>query len=291
MGFRYSFILLGFLLFLAACQDPVPKFDVEKRDLTENFKSYWFDGQAEITSYIFEQERYGEIREGTAVLIFVTEDFLPGAQVKADQPSETNIPVLKLNKTKNFITGIYPYSIMSSVFLPLEEKNHAIKVSTSVQEWCGHTYTQLNNRNDFEVRSHSYFEGEADQSFSLDKTYLEDEIWTIIRINPEELPTGTIEIIPSFEFLRMSHQEIKPYTANVSLKLLDGIQNFTLHYPELERTLVIQFEPLFPYKLLGWQETSAKLSAKATINKQIKSDYWSKNKIEHLHLRDTLKLN
>src|SRR5690606_11722530 len=111
MGFRYSLILLGFLLILAACQDPVPKFDVEKRDLIENFKSYWFDGQAEITSYTLEQERYGEIREGTAVLIYVTEDFLPGAQVKADQPSETNIPVLKLNKTKNFITGIYPYSI------------------------------------------------------------------------------------------------------------------------------------------------------------------------------------
>ncbi|MDP1340568.1 hypothetical protein, partial [Klebsiella variicola] len=86
--------------------------------------------------------------------------------VKADQPSETNIPVLKLNKTKNFITGIYPYSIMSSVFFPLEEISHALKISTSVQEWCGHTYTQLNNRNKFEIKSHSYFEGEADQCFS-----------------------------------------------------------------------------------------------------------------------------
>lgn len=291
MGFRFSLILLGFLFILNACQDPVPKFDVEKRDLTENFKSYWFDGQAEITSYIFEQERYGEMREGTAVLIFVTEDFLPGTQVKADQPSETNIPVLKLNKTKNFITGIYPYSIMSSVFFPLEEISHVLKISTSVQEWCGHTYTQLNNRNKFEIKSHSYFEGEADQCFSLNKNPLEEELWTQIRINPDELPVGNIEIIPSFEFLRLSHQEIKPYTANVSLKLLDGIQNYTLHYPELERTLVIQFEPVFPYKLLGWSETSAKLSAKATINKQIKSDYWSKNMIEHLHLRDSLHLN
>src|SRR5690606_16867010 len=174
MVFRFSFILLGFLFILTACQDSVLKPETEKRILTDNFKDYWFDGQAEITSYTLEQERYGEMREGSAVLIYVTEDFLPEIQVKANQASENNTTVLKLNKTKNYFTGIYPYSIMTSVFYPIETRDHAIKVTTSVQEWCGHTYIQLHNRNDFEIRSHSYFEGEADQLFSLNKIFLED---------------------------------------------------------------------------------------------------------------------
>ncbi len=291
MAFRYSLSLLGLLFMLTACQDPVPEFDAEIRDLTDSFKDYWFDGQAEITSYSLQQERYGEMREGTAVLIYVTEDFLPGVQVKADKPSDKSIPVLKLNKTKNYLTGIYPYSIMSSVFFPLEERNHAIKVSTSVQEWCGHTYTQLNNRKDFEIRSHSYFEGEADQSFSLDKIYLEDEIWTQLRINPEELPVGDIEMVPSFEFARLRHREIKPYYVQATLNLMDGVQEYSLLYHELDRTLTIRFEPVSPFKIIGWEETIGDFTSKATINEQIKSEYWNKNKNEHLHLRESLNLN
>lgn len=291
MPFRFSFIFLGFLFILTACQDPVPAFEAEKRELTENFKNYWFDGQAEISSYTLEQERYGEMREGTAVLIYVTEDFLPEIQVKADNPSDKNITVLKLNKTKNYLTGIYPYSIMNSVFYPVETKNHALKISTSVQEWCGHTYTQLNNRKDFEVRLHSYFEGEADQSFSLDKIYLEDEIWTQLRINPEELPVGNIEIIPSFEFARLRHRKIKPYYAQASLRLIDGVQEYSLLFHELDRTLTIQFEPVSPYKIIGWEETVDDFTTKSSLNNQIKSDYWNKNKNEDLHLRDSLNLN
>jgi len=291
MAFRYSFILLGLLLILTACQDSVPAFDAEKRDLTENFKNYWFDGRAEITSYTLEQERYGEMREGTAVLIYVTEDFLPDAQVKADQSSDRNITVLKLNKTKNYLTGIYPYSIMNSVFYPVEVKNQALKVSTSVQEWCGHTYTQLNNRKDFEIRSHSYFEGEADRVFSLDKHFLEDEVWTQLRINPEELPVGNIEMIPSFEFARLRHRKIKPYYVQATLKLIDGVQEYKLLYHELDRTLTIRFEPVSPFKIISWEETMGDFTSKATIDKQIKSDYWHKNKNEDLHLRDSLNLN
>lgn len=291
MDSRLSILLLAFVLFLIGCQTPNESPESEKRNLTEPFKNYWFSGQAEITSYTLQQERYGEMRQGSAALIYVTEDFLPETQVKADNPSDQNIPVLKLNKTKNYLTGIYPYSIMSSVFSPLEEKNHALKVSTSVQEWCGHTYTQLNNRSHFEIRSHSYFEGEADQIFSLNKTYLEDEVWTLIRINPDELPTGTIEIIPSFEFARLRHKEIKPYRADASLKLIDGVQIYSLHYPDLNRTLSISFEPVSPYKIIGWEEKTGDFISTAKKDSQIHSDYWTKNKNEHLYLRDSLNLN
>ena len=161
---------------------------VNTRELSKEFKDYWYAGNAEITSYEIKQARYGELREGTAVTIFVTEDFLPGAQVKANNPSKENIPVLKLNSTKKFLTGIYPYSIMTSTFSPVNSEEHALKVSNSVQEWCGHVYAQLNNKKQFEVTAHSYFEGEADQNMKLPKTWLENELWNLIRINPNELP-------------------------------------------------------------------------------------------------------
>jgi hypothetical protein len=144
-------------------QEVAGKFDSRMQDqktpLSQEFKSYWYNGEAEISSFKLMQERYGEIREGRAVLIYVTEDFLPDIQVKAENYDPDNIPVLKLNSTKKFITGMYPYSIMQSSFYPVQQQSHALKVSASIQEWCGQVYAQLNNRENFEVLSHSYFEG------------------------------------------------------------------------------------------------------------------------------------
>src|SRR5688500_3533552 len=78
---------------------------------TTQFKDYWHAGKAEVSSYHLNQSRYGESRRGKAVLIFVTEDLSKKLQVKLDDPSRRNkINVLKLNFTKKFITGIYPYS-------------------------------------------------------------------------------------------------------------------------------------------------------------------------------------
>ncbi len=263
--------------------------------LSEEFKAYWFANAAEITSYTLEQARYGEIREGSAVLVFVTEPFLKDEQVKADLLSSTNIPVLKLNATKNFYTGIYPYSIMQSVFYPLANNQHALKISCSVQEWCGHVYTQLNNRSEFEVTSHSYFEGEADENFNLGKTILESELWTQLRINPESLPIGDLEIIPSFEFLRLRHVPFKAYAA--SAELLSG--TYTITYPDLNRSLSINFNPQFPFNITSWEESfisgygdNAKaLTTKATQLKTIKSDYWNKTTNDDFKLRESLGLN
>ncbi len=262
--------------------------------LSQEFKDYWYAGEAEITSYKLEQARYGEMRDGTAVLVFVTEDFLPEAQVKADNYSESNIPVLKLNATKKFNTGIYPYSIMQSIFYPVANNEHAIKVTASVQEWCGHVYTQINNRDNFEVMSHSYFQSEADQSFNIEKTWTENELWTKLRIDPKSLPTGELNIIPSLEFTRLRHKDIKAYSAFANLD--NG--TYTVTYPELERTLKINFNPEFPYEISGWKETtvsgygsSAKtLTTKATKLESIKSAYWSKNNNADEGLRKTLKL-
>ncbi|PKA83999.1 hypothetical protein ATE92_2169 [Ulvibacter sp. MAR_2010_11] len=271
------------------------KREPKPRNLSEEFKAYWYNGTAEITSYDLSQERYGEIREGSAVTIFVTEDFLPSEQVKANNYSEENISVLKLNQMKNFLTGIYPYSIMSSTFSPVKHTGHALKVSNSVQEWCGMVYAQLNNKNDFEIEAYSYFEGEADQSIKLPKAWLENELWNLIRINPEELPTGDISIIPSFEYLRLRHKKLDAYPAFAGLKQGDSLTSYSINYPELQRQLVIYFNSTFPYEIEKWEETNAtqphdtlRLKTTATKMKRIRTSYWTQNSNKDVILRDSL---
>lgn len=269
-----------------------------QKQLSEEFKAYWYGGDAEITSYELHQARYGELRKGTAVLIYVTEPFLAEKQVKADEARPDNIPVLKLNTTKKFLTGIYPYSIMESSFYPVHDPEHALKVSLSVQEWCGHVYAQINNREQFEVTSHSYFEKEADQNFSLEKTLLENEVWNKIRISPDSLPLGKIQVVPSLEFVRLAHVQLKSYTADASLENKGAIHTYSLHYPELERTLTISYSSDFPYTIEHWTETyksgfgenSAMLTTTATKMKRIKSAYWQKNANSDVFLRDSLSL-
>lgn len=245
------------------------------------FNAYWYQGKAEITSYKLTQARYGELHEGMSVQVFVTEDFLPEKQVKADYKNDNNIPVLKLNSTKKFVTGIYPYSIMTSTFSPINLNQQALKVSFSSQEWCGNTFAQLNNRTNFEVDFHSYFESNADRKQTLEKNVLENELWNQLRISPESLPIGNLDIIPSFEFLALNHQEIKAYKAEASLTKTENFIKYTIKYPELERTLTIKATKEFPYIIEYWEEIITKrgktLTTKAEKIKTIQSAYWSKN--------------
>lgn len=272
--------------------------ETTSKPLSEAFKKYWYAGDAEITSYELEQSRYGEIRNGKAVLIYVTEPFLKEEQVKADGNNPDNVPVLKLNSTKKYLTGIYPYSIMSSTFSPVKDSGHALKVSFSAQEWCGQVYAQLNNREQFEIASHSYFESEGDQQLKLDKHILENDLWNKIRIDPEGLPVGSVEIIPSFEFIRLSHKEFKPFTATITLTEKEGIHTYRIDYSELQRTLEINFRSSFPYGIESWSDTfksgygaqAKTMTSKGTKINTLKTPYWRQNSNSYLPLRDTLGL-
>lgn len=296
---RINYILL-ILLICTSCAKKKEQLPIKKEDAKttiskhKNFNEYWYDGFAEITSYKLLQSRYGEVHEGTAVTIFVTEPFLPEKQVKADYQNESNIPVLKLNKTKKFVTGIYPYSLMTSTFSPLGKMQNAIKISFSSQEWCGNTFAQLNNRENFEIDFRSYFETNADKKITLQKEILENELWNLLRISPENLPIGQHKIIPSFEYLSLNHKELKAYNANCELLKEDDTSIYVLKFPELNRTLKISFENTFPFYINQWEEIVVKnnqeLVTKATKIKQIKSKYWSKNSPKDKDLRLELNL-
>ncbi len=297
IGLRFFTCGIFLVLSIMGCKEkPVEKeSELPERSLSEAFKSYWFSGQAEITSYKLEQSRYGEMRDGVAVLIFVTEDFLPQEQVKATKSSTNTIPVLKLNATKKFLTGIYPYSIMQSSFYPLEGNSHALKSVVSIQEWCGQMYVQLNNQDNFEVESHSYFEGEADQKLNLSPTNLENEIWMQLRIDPDLLPTGNLDMIPSLEYLRLAHQEIKSYSAMAEFYQDQELSVYKISYPELKRELKIYFHNAAPFLIEKWieqtQQNGEVQISTAKKMETIKIDYWNKNANKDLPLRERLKLN
>ncbi len=301
-----KFILAGALL-LGYCSDTDENTfqlaDNENlRHNTSEFKDYWYAGEAELTSYELEQARYGEKRSGQAVLVFVTEDFLPDKQVKDESGSSVSTSVLKLNYTKKFYTGIYPYSMMTSIFTPVNDEDYpnTLKVSTSSQEWCGHTYLQINHKNDaYQITGHSYFENEADQELAVTPDFLEDEIWTQIRIEPASLPVGTFQVLPGSFYLRLKHKPMEPVVANCSVTESDGIYTYTIEYPSLSRTLSIEFEEAFPHSIQGWKETypsgfgsnAQTMTSTATKTASIKNDYWNKNGTSDNALRDQLQLD
>lgn len=294
----YAPIIFSFLVMFCSDSKVANKKSVNETSVKvqkKDFNAYWYEGKAEITSYKLTQTRYGELHKGTAVNIFVTEDFLPEKQVKADYKNEKNVPILKLNSTKKFTTGIYPYSLMTSTFTPIDLNKETIKVSFSGQEWCGNTFVQLNNRKKYEIQFFSYFESDADKDIFLEKSKLENEIWNELRINPNKIKTGNYKIVPALDFLALKHKEIKAYDAIVKLSKDDNLILCFIEYPSLERSLTIKLDNKFPYTIESWEETiierGKKLTTTASKIKTIKSAYWRKNSISDTQERKLLGLD
>ncbi len=263
-------------------------------------QNYWYAGGAEITSYKLTQARYGELHEGKAVLVFVTEPFSKSSWTKADNPTDQDVPVMKLNFTKKFNTGVYPYSMMTSTFLPVDKKHgeSSIKISSSSQEWCGHTFMEMKNKPGakYDLSLNSYFEGESFTS-EVEKLPLEDDIWTMIRTRPADLPVGKVKMIPSFFYLRLGHQKAQGYDCQITIEIVDqSTQKYILNYPDLDRTLKIEHKRGFPYEIVSWEETyvsgwgkdKKKLTTKAKRINTIMSDYWNRHGNADSKLRERL---
>jgi len=139
------------------------------------FWKTWGDGFAELTSYDLQYPRYGAPRPGVAVSIFVAETFANSLRVKSDpgvRDKKDEFPVMKLNLVEDFQTGIYDYNLMLQSFVALEGVNGRpagvlTKVAWSSQEWCGNLFKQaLLDKGAVRVTSHSYFDGEGDQTLN-----------------------------------------------------------------------------------------------------------------------------
>jgi hypothetical protein len=300
-----NLIIISLLVFLSSsCEEVRSPDSPDERSLSgislpEGFGDYWYQGKAELSSYNLEQVRYGSVHDGVAVLIFVTEPFSKSSQVKKDYADggEDEITVLKINKTKSFNTGLYPYQLMNSTFSPVEigQYPHALKSATTVQEWCGHVYSQYNLRDaGYQWRSFSYFGSEGEQQSSLGMVWLEDGIWNQIRLNPKLLPTGSFRMVPSSFFNRLKHQEVKGREATASLKKDGELSTYNLNYPALNRSLTVRFNSKFPFEIESWEERYPEggrmMTTRATLNKRINKAYWNYNRPEDEALREELGL-
>lgn len=313
-------LLLLFIAGLAACQNrenqpgaTVPKNELARPAATAFKKSnpqlgdYWYQGKAEVSRYELQQNRYADVHPGEAVLIFVTEDFLTDKQVKNENYTHPNsTPILKMNMTRKFTTGLYDYMIMSSVFTPVKVKDfpQTLKVATTTQEWCGHTYQQLNFRDGlYKNTLHSYFENEADQTTEVAYAILEDELFNRIRMNPDGLPTGQLNILPGTAIVRLLHLPFEALEATASLSAYAGtdfsgknLKAYTIEYPRLNRTLEIVFQPEAPYIIEGWTDAYPSIMDRkvrksvARRTKTILSPYWQKHDMKDRALRQELGL-
>lgn len=260
---------------------------------TEQIKDFWFNG-AEINRYALTQSRYGSEHPGHAEFIFVTEPFLTEAQVKHEYGPGPSTDVLKLNALRTFNTGIYSYRTMTSTFKPIDQVDfpHALKTATSVQDWCGQAFQQLNRTENgwhFELRS--YFQAEGDQSATLSEAYLEDALWLQVRLDPTALPTKEFLAIPGSVYTRFAHKEIKTYQAIGSLQSNNKTSIYSITYPELSRTLQVEFDTEFPHIIREWQEVDPKGTTSAVLEDRImNSYYWSENSPKDAYKREQLGL-
>jgi hypothetical protein len=253
-------------------------------NIDNNFNAYWYAGKAEVNSYDYFIDRYDQPRKGYAVLVFVTEDFSKSKHVKLDDPAKAGddrVPVLKINALQKFNTGIYDYSMMSSIFTPVDlNKNpRSLKMTTTVQDWCGHIFTQMDEKKDkYHVSQFSYFEMEGDKASDTEGAMLEDEILTRLRINPANIPTGEVKLIPNLTYTRLRHKPIEPMSAKIEVKDIANKQRSLVVKYTAGRRLEIDYEAAFPYKIMriGEYDGDKKMS-EAILKKSIMSDYWTKN--------------
>ena len=279
----------------------------QKNNVATN--KYWTQGKAEVNVYELHQNRYNENHPGQVVSIFVTEDFLTDKQVKNETYSNSNSTwTFKNIQLKKFTTGIYDYALFSSVFTPIDRSKFpkSLKVSASSQDWCGTIYTQFNLifNMDYKVEQRSYFEKEGDISIRIKRPTLEDEVFTVLRMNPAFLKKGRVQMIPPANYIQLKHLKLQTYEAKASLKpylkedLKGGnLMEYTLEYTSLKRTMRIVFENKAPYKIVGWFETfpsafDGKLrTTKAVLKKQKMLPYWSQNSLKDAKLRKELGFN
>jgi hypothetical protein len=199
-----------------------------------------------------------------------------------------------MNGITRFTTGLYDYSIMTSVFTPVKTRDfpRTLKVTHSTQDWCGQVYNQINLQGEqYKYQLFSYFESEGDEQKNASANLLEEEVMNRIRMDYLSLPTGKeLKIIPSLTFLRLKHQPYQAYTANASLKDYQGtdftgeaLKAYVLEYPEFQRTLTIVFSSVAPYYIEGWVDSypsifDGKLRTTTAVKKNtVLLDYWAKN--------------
>jgi len=259
----------------------------------DEFGDLWYDGKAELDGYRLEVSRYGEPRQGTAVMIFVTEPFSQTERVKADKPGPTTFNAFKLNLVRDFQTGIYDYNTMVSVFT--HDSDFALsKVSFSSAEWCGHMYQDLIVHPDrVDGRRFSYFAGESgDYSLEHPKDGIqEDQLFVLVRsLRNEFLASGetrTFPFLPGPYVERLQHKE--PGWTDIEITRRKNTQSlsvpagsFQVRVYDLKvgdgREGTFYVEDAYPHRIVRWELPPDQMGE---LTGSIREPYWSLNHNGH----------
>lgn len=258
------------------------------------FWKHWGDGRAELSGYRVKFPRYQEIREGRSTLVFVTETFTDAQRVKSDGGHRDEYPVMKLNVVRDFQTGIYDYNVMTSSFHRLDGAGSVglpVKVSMSMQEWCGHVFEQVIPGDDSVTwTSHSYFDGEADRVRDLGHRaggmYV-DALPAVVRgiMGPVVEPGGamTVPALSSLEWGRMLHQTpawgqltLSADEDSTSVSVPAGTFDVNVVRSQLDDgpTTTWYVEVDWPHRLIRWVSTSGE---EAELLGSERLPYWSQH--------------
>ncbi|MGE5275591.1 MAG: hypothetical protein ACM3SU_01240 [Acidobacteriota bacterium] len=260
------------------------------------FWKHWGDGKAELAGYDLTFPRYGELRRGVAVTVFVTETFSNSLRVKSDpgkHPKSDEFPVMKLNLVEDFSTGIYDYNLMTSAFVALSPVNgrpagSATKVSFSSQEWCGNVYGQLLfDATSARQTSHSYFDGEADQSrvLPVPADGLSGDallLWARGLAGPLLAPgeRRQVPLVQSIEAARLAHRHIEILRATLERDAASSRATVPAGSFEVERRTVeiaggptwrIAVESAEPHRIIEWETSDGQ---KASLLGSDRLPYW-----------------
>ena len=238
--------------------------------VADRFGDHWWDGKAELDGYRLKVSRYGQERQGTCVMIYVTEPFSESKRVKADDPDsnpQDTFNALKLNIVRDFQTGIYDYNTMVSVFVRSDDFAPS-KISFTSAEWCGHVYEEL-LFDKGKVRGHyySYFEDESGprQVELPNGGIAEDNLFILLRglrgpfLEPGE--TQRIVLLPSVYFGRLAHSpfgwvsaEIKRESKETAVTVPAGKFNAFVYKLEVEdgRRGTFYVEDQYPHRIVKW---------------------------------------
>lgn len=255
---------------------------------SSSFWEAWGDGRAELNHYDAVMERYGAPREAEIVLIYVTEPVSRRTLVKDDDAQgRDRLDVLKLNVSERFLTGIYPYSVMTSVFSPVDDWGGArfqpVKLTLTAQEWCGHVFRGVWPRADsFRTTLFSYFadEGEATATVAAPAgTLYEDALLIQLRELDGLFNTGGDwrgPLVPSLWRQRKSHRPLEPAEATITRAgtTRDGVAvtRFTLTQGDYTRTFDV--ETAASRRVLAWETSDGD---RAVLVQSERLPYWQLN--------------
>jgi hypothetical protein len=275
------------LVFLGSCShEPAPA--VPRTD--GEFETLWYDGQAEVAGYVWKGSRYGEMRTGEAVAIFVTETIGADTHVKLDDPYKGDgVTVLKLNLVRDFQTGIYDYDTTTSVFAEVGAFR-PLRVTFGSQEWCGHVHEVLDVGKKLSLDIRSYFEGESSETTLAwkDGALLGDHLFVWLRgLRGAPLAPGETKefayLADGFE-RRLRHAKAEWQTVKVTRATASASESVPAGtFPAIVYTLAASdgrsgraaYEEAYPHRLLSWSwSRGGEVLDSATLTGSRRLKYW-----------------